>query len=71
MGFSRPLRRRRAGRAGVALDVGAAVMTERELIAALVALGWREQQRPLLVVDDGLTSTQLRTVLIAPVGVRT
>lgn len=46
-------------------------MTERELIAALVALGWREQQRPLLVVDDGLTSTQLRTVLIAPVGVRT
>lgn len=45
-------------------------MTERELIEALVALGWREQQRPLLGVDDGLSSTQLRQVLIAPVGVR-
>jgi len=43
-------------------------MSEHDAVAALIALGWREQQRPLLVVDDGLTTTQLRRVLIAPTG---
>ncbi len=31
-------------------------MSEADAVALLLSLGWREQQWPLLVVDDGLTT---------------